>query len=133
MTRAYSGSCHCGAVRFRAEIDLAHPSTRCNCAICAKSRFWKAVIAADAFTLIAGEDQITRYRFGPETITHCFCARCGIKPFGRVDMGGHGSFVAVNVACLDQLTPEDLAALPVAYENGRENDWDNPPPVIAYL
>ncbi|GGA53998.1 GFA family protein [Pelagibacterium lentulum] len=133
MTKAYSGSCHCGSVRFKAEVDLAQGTSRCNCSICTKSRFWKAVIASDAFTLTAGEDQIGQYRFGSETIIHCFCTRCGVKPFGRVEMGEHGSFVAINVACLDQLSPEDFSALPIAYENGREDDWDNAPIPTAYL
>ncbi len=133
MTTTYTGSCHCGSVRFTAEIDLAQGTSRCNCAICTKSRFWKAVIAADAFTMTAGENQIGQYRFGSETIAHCFCTRCGVKPFGFVEMGEHGSFVAINVACLDQLSPEDFSALPIAYENGRENDWDNPPVRTAYL
>lgn len=68
------------------------------------------------------------------SIRHLFCARCGIKPFGRgyLDELG-GGFYAVNVACLDAATDEELAAAPVRYEDGRNNDWNTPPRETGYL
>jgi hypothetical protein len=133
MRKTYQGSCHCGAVRFAAELDLSGVTSRCNCSICTKSRFWKTVIPARDFHLLQGEDALSEYRFGGDNIAHRFCHRCGVKTFGRGHLDEIGAFVAVNVACLDDATPEELAAAPIKYEDGRNNNWESPPAVTRYL
>jgi hypothetical protein len=133
MNRTYKGSCHCGAVRFECEIDLAQGTSKCNCSICLKSRFWKAVIKAEAFRLLKGEDVLADYQFGGHNIHHHFCTRSGVKPFGRGHVAELGPFYAVNVACLDDIAARELADAPVRYEDGRHDNWDAAPEETRHL
>jgi hypothetical protein len=134
MKKTYRGGCHCGSVRFECELDLAEGTSKCNCSICRKGRFWKAIVPAARFRLTQCGAALTEYTFGSGSIRHFFCKRCGIKPFGR----GHleelgGAFYAVNIACLDDASDGELAAAPVRYEDGRNNDWSSPPRETGYL
>lgn len=125
------GSCHCGAVAFEAEFAEQIETSRCNCSICRKSRFWKAIVPSDAFTLLSGDDDLLSYSFGPQVITHCTCRICGVKVFGKVAMEGM-DFIAISVPCLD-LEPDALAALPISFEDGLHDAQDREPGVISYL
>ncbi len=44
-----------------------------------------------------------------------------------------GTFYGVNIACLDDVTAEELAALPVQYEDGRADHWDRAPAETHHL
>ena len=64
MKKTYHGSCHCGGVRFECELDLAEGTSKCNCSICTKTRFWKALVKAEALRLLEGEYVLVDYQFG---------------------------------------------------------------------
>lgn len=136
MLKTYRGSCHCGAVRFECEVDLTQETSKCNCSMCAKTRYWKTIVKGDAFRLLQGEDALTDYQNqrGPHGIHHLFCGRCGVKPFGRgyLDALG-GEFYGVNVACLDDAAPQELAEAPVVYQDGMNNNWGSPPAETRHL
>jgi hypothetical protein len=133
MQKTYQGSCHCGAVRCGADLDLVGVTSRCNCSICTKTRFWKTMVPAGAFRLLQGEDALSEYRFGSHHIEHRFCRLCGVKTFGRGHLDEIGDFVAISIACLDDATPQELAAAPIKFEDGRHENWDAPPSETRYL
>ena len=134
MTGNYQGSCHCGAVRFEADIDLDKGSMKCNCTICTKTRSWIAMVKPEDFRLLKGEEQLQDYQFGRKSIHHLFCRTCGIHPFGWgmiPDLGG--KVYAVNLLCLDNLPPEVLVQAPVRYFDGRNDNWEAQPAVTGHL
>jgi hypothetical protein len=130
MKKSYQGSCHCGAVRFEADIDLAEGTVKCNCTMCRKGRNWLAAVAPGDFRLLSGEPELSEYQFGSRAIRHRFCSRCGLRPFSHKS---DKSFYAVNLACLDNVDPAELIAAPVVYVDGLHDDFKNPPKETRHL
>ena len=131
MKRTFQGSCHCRAVRFECELDLAAGTIRCNCSFCRKARFWMAFVKASELRITQGTEALTDYRYTPPKMSgpflHLyFCRHCGVRAFtggGALPQFG-GEFYAVNVACLDDATDDELAQAPIHFADGRHDDWD---------
>ena len=131
--KTFHGSCHCGAVRYQAEIDLALGTVKCNCTICTKMRFWAAVVAPPAFRLLQGSGALREYRFHTRRDGHYFCGECGVNVFSTGAALRSGPFVAVTVASLDDLAVDELLAAPIRYIDGRNDNWENPPAEVRHL
>ena len=110
------GGCHCGAVRFRAQISEASP-LECNCSICVMKAYIHLIVPEASFELLMGSAELTTYRFGTRTAAHTFCSRCGVAPFYRPR--SHPRSVDVNARCVDGL---DLSALNIALFHGEQ--WE---------
>ncbi len=134
MKNTYQGSCHCGKVRFEADVDLSAGTGRCNCSICAKRREWSAVVKPTGFRLLSDEAELSDYQFATKSAHHLFCRTCGVASFGRgyVEEVG-GDYVSLSVSCLDNVEPAELAELSVRYMDGRHDNWLNPPAETRYL
>jgi len=133
MLKTYHGSCHCGAVRFEADIDLSLGTYRCNCSICARNRFWPAVIKPDAFRLLSGASDLTEYLFNTRRNAHYFCRHCGVRSFGIGNAFEADRVYGVSVTCLEDVEPQELIDAPITYVDGRHDNWQHPPAEIRHL
>ena len=133
MKKTYTGGCHCGKVRYEADIDLSAGTFKCNCSICTKVRNWIVSVKPDDFRLLSGEADLTDYQFGNKRIHHLFCRNCGVHSFGWANMPEGGKFYAVNVSCLDDVDIDKLVNSPVTYVDGRNDNWKTPPDEIRHL
>jgi len=132
MLKTYRGGCHCGAVKFEAELDLTQSSYRCNCSICRRTRFWPAVARPEGFRLLSGEADLTQYLFNTRKNQHYFCRHCGVRAFGVGTETPMGVMYGVNLGCLDDVSEEDLSRVPITYVGGR-NDKFAAPQYFAHL
>ena len=132
MLKTYKGGCHCGAVRFEADIDLNAPTYRCNCSICSRNRFWPAIVRPEAFRLISGESELTKYLFNTSA-TSTISANTAGWPFGIGNAPDVNRVYGVNLGCLEDVTPEELAAAPIVYVDGKHDNWHSAPAITSYL
>jgi hypothetical protein len=110
------GGCHCGAVRFSAELpEPPVPAIDCNCSVCTMTGFLHVMVPHERFELVAGRDALTSYRFGTGAAEHLFCKICGIKSFYQPR--SHPDCWSLNASCFDESVP-----LKVEGFDGR--NWD---------
>ena len=126
MLKTYRGSCHCGAVKFEADLDLTQGSYRCNCSICRRTRFWPAVARPEGFRLLAGESDLTQYVFHTKKNLHYFCRHCGVRAFGVGTETPIGKMIGVNLGCIEDLSDEELSRVPITYVDGRSGSLAAP-------
>jgi hypothetical protein len=130
--KTYAGSCHCGAVRYTADIDLGKGTTRCNCSICTKARAWFAIVKADHFHLNEGAEALADYQWTPPGkpephLHYRFCRTCGVRAFAQGELPGtEGGFYAVAVSTLDDAEPDALAKS-IKFIDGRHDHLDKVP------
>ena len=114
----YSGSCHCGHVRFEIDAQIDHVRS-CDCSICSKRGTLNFRVAREDLRLLTPWEHLSLYQWGSRTAKDYFCKTCGILPFRRPSdptpqelRDGVEPFDgwAVNVRCLEGV---DLGRLPV--------------------
>jgi hypothetical protein len=117
----HQGSCHCGAIRFEADLDLSTGASRCNCSVCQKLGVLGKQCKPDELRVISGESSLAMYEWGGRVAQRYFCKTCGAHVFarGHLDVLG-GDYASVNINCLDDVDPNRVA---VGYWDGRHNNW----------
>jgi hypothetical protein len=110
-SKNYTGSCHCGKVRYDVTADLDRV-IECNCSHCERKGFLLTFVPADQFILQSGEQNLTEYQFNKKIIHHLFCSACGAQPFARGKMPDGSPAIAINVRCLDGVDLDELKPMP---------------------
>jgi len=122
MTRAITGSCHCGAVRWQFE-GIPDGVTACNCTVCRRYGVLWAYDYEGEGIKVSGKTQ--HYIRGNSVEFH-FCPACGCVAFWRgqrpVEDGRRR--MAVNVRLADD--PEAVAKVPIDHLDGL-NTWEHLP------
>ncbi len=109
-TEARAGGCHCGRVRFEADLPDAFEVEDCNCSICAMSGNLHVIIPASRFRLLQGTEHLEAYTFNTGAARHLFCRTCGVKSFYIPRSNPDG--VAVTWRCLDGWMSFDVKIVP---------------------
>jgi hypothetical protein len=99
------GSCHCGQVSYRAEIDPERVSL-CNCTDCQMltgSAFRVSVPAPkDAFRLLSGQvKSYVKIADSGARRVHAFCVNCGSPVYACADVDEPPGY-SLRVGCLKQ-------------------------------
>ncbi len=122
----HKGGCHCGRIRFEVEAPEDLEVNECNCSICRMSGHLHLIVRKEAFRLVKGQDDITKYQFNTGVAEHYFCAKCGVKSFyvPRSNPDGY----SVNARCLD---PGTMKSLTVDTFDGR--NWEEHAHTLRHL
>jgi hypothetical protein len=112
-----NGSCHCGAVKFTAELPEGLASARrCTCSICRMRGAVAVTSTHDGFRITQGKDSLATYRFNTKSAEHHFCRVCGIYTHHK--RRSNPDQLGVNVACLEGISPFDFAEV-IVFDGSR--------------
>jgi hypothetical protein len=122
--KLFHGSCHCGKIKFQANIDLSKGSGKCNCTFCFKNSFWSYKATTEDFKWIEGQDSSTKYSSNPMIGEYIFCNICGTMPFGITkDSEWTKAGASIRLATLDDISLAELNSIPITYTHGRDDSW----------
>jgi hypothetical protein len=86
----------------------------------------------EGFRLLSGEADLTQYLFNSRKNQHYFCKHCGVRAFGVGTETPIGKMYGVNLGCLEGVSEEELARIPVTYVDG-QHDRFAPPEFFSHL
>ncbi len=116
----HTGSCHCGAVKFRVDHVITELTT-CDCSLCVIRNAVMAKVPQEALTILEGEAMLTLYQWNTRRAKHYFCRRCGIYVFHRKRAAP--DHFGVNAFCLEDF---DRASVPLRPTEGANMTVEDP-------
>jgi len=111
----YTGSCHCGRIRYQVEGEV-DSGLACNCSMCQRKGSLLWFVPRTQFELLTEESDVSTYVFNKHLIRHRFCAHCGIHPYAEAAGPDGTEMAAVNLRTLEDF---DLESVPVKHYDGR--------------
>lgn len=93
---SFTGSCHCGALRYDCAVDPTQATT-CNCSICRRKGAVLHFVDAPDVTLTADPAALGIYHFHRQIIAHHFCKICGVAPWSQVTLPDGSQKIALNL------------------------------------
>lgn len=119
------GRCHCGAVGWRFQGEVAD-ATICNCTVCRRyGVLW--IYGEDGHDVHVDDPtaKLTSYTRGSGSISFNFCSRCGnlVSWRGMKARANGRTRMAVNIRLAE---PDDVAAIPLQRFEGLHSFDDLP-------
>ena len=111
MSRPYSLSCHCGAIRMVVDADL-RGLVECNCSTCGRSGFVHWKVPVEAVRLVTQKVRLSAYVWRDADGGHHFCPTCGTAMYRT----GYRDRLSVNARCLEGV---DVFNLDIGRYDGR--------------
>ena len=111
----YTGSCHCGRIRFEVE-GTVDGALACNCSMCARRASLLWFVPRDKLRVLTPEQDAGTYMFNKHVIRHRFCPACGIHTWGEGKMPDGSPMAAINLRTLEDF---DVDSVPVKHYDGR--------------
>ena len=102
----HQGGCHCGAVSFEVNTDIAS-ALRCNCSLCKRKGAVMLAGEEGSFKLLSGSESVSLYQFNTQVAEHYFCKHCGI--YTHHSPRSNPSICRVNAGCIDAINIDSLS------------------------
>ena len=97
--KEFTGSCHCGGVKYKFFSDELVDIWNCNCSICDLLNYQHLFVKHELFEIISGHELLSEYNFGTGSAKHYFCKVCGVKSFYQPR--SHPEMFSINFKCVD--------------------------------
>jgi len=105
--KAFSGSCHCGAIGYvyRTAVAPENWSVRaCQCRFCRAHGVVSTSDPAGTVELSARDGSLRLYRFGQRTADFWICRECGVYVAAVMVSGGR-RYAVINIQALEVRPP----------------------------